>query len=819
MSELQTGVLQELYQLFLDPESRQNLALLVAEFLRVDGVIPFVGAGLSMPLGFPGWSEFLRSQATLRGQEEEIEALIQAGRFEEAAGRLSRKLGMTAFEDALADSFGEDRLPEVLSGATARSLLLLPRITAGPVITTNFDRAIERAFEQQGRRFSERVWGSAIGDVVNGVANTLRPALIKIHGDVVGREDRVLTISEYEKHYGKNKIDFKKKIPAALLRLFQTKPVLFLGCSLKADRTLHVVQHAARNSNRFHYALVEEPADGTELAARKQFLSDQGIRAIWYPVSRHELVSDALDSLARLRTASSNGRLGDQGSEGAGDPVSNSDAMFSGVTQAMSANHLEPPCGTAAHDGATDAPDADVWGKRAWSWHVHRDFKEDLLYVLIRIRPYQRERAKLDLMRFREVKGLGEFRVYELFGPYDLLLRAWVPSQMTTEILAELKPSITNCSAVFPFDGDEVLYRWHDNPSESAISARLKRELTRRSVQAVQDGEHPDLLQRLERCGLVVDRTAEHSEDRINFFVSVNFIQPIDAVAQAFIKEKVRTHLQNHPRLQNVSIDYGHGFAQIMIKAECQDYYVIADVPNWLSETFEDKGVVPETYLVKSRVEVFADDRIGAATFAAYEGRDRFLQALLPSFYPDDGSSNRVDVKKWVKQHEAALASLDESGKAMIGAFLTSVIDGELLLAGIELMRWFVVRENFLRQTHGEFAGRRGKIVREMYGAAKIDQRRLDGKGTLTLVDILQVLSHTVRGSDDERAVGSDWTGVSIARNAGGHGKEEDLQDWQGLLGKLVNEWPRLTYLVNLVEKETKRTFREIHAPKLSSSS
>jgi len=49
------------------------------------GILPFVGAGLSRPFGFPEWGGFLRAQAGAAGASAAIEARLAKAEYEEAA--------------------------------------------------------------------------------------------------------------------------------------------------------------------------------------------------------------------------------------------------------------------------------------------------------------------------------------------------------------------------------------------------------------------------------------------------------------------------------------------------------------------------------------------------------------------------------------------------------------------------------------------------------------------------------------------------------------------------------------------------------------
>jgi hypothetical protein len=135
------------------------LARLEQQLLSPLGVIPWVGAGTSVPLGFPEWTGLLYKKAKLAGSEEEVRQLIDDGEYERAAEALVDGLGEQEFQDTFAVTFGPARLEGRRLGGVFE---LLPKLADGPVITTNFDRALEIAFEQAGRRFDEVIRGAEI---------------------------------------------------------------------------------------------------------------------------------------------------------------------------------------------------------------------------------------------------------------------------------------------------------------------------------------------------------------------------------------------------------------------------------------------------------------------------------------------------------------------------------------------------------------------------------------------------------------------------------------------------------------------------------
>jgi non-specific serine/threonine protein kinase len=278
-------------------ENRDNLRRLVAQLCTPVGVVPFVGAGLSVPFGCPGWTDFLRAQAALADISERVQARIEAGEYEEAAEDLLEARGARAFHDAIGNAYGDHKLADKpLEGAAS----FLPGLAAGPVITTNFDHVLERVFAAAGRPF-DRVVPGAKPDLVVGALHGNRRFLLKLHGDVDERSERILTRGEYERHYGSldpATVDVDRPLPAQLRAVFTARPLLFLGCGLAQDRTVAVLGQMARQlPGLAHYAILGKPAERAEFLRRARFVAENSIVPIWYPTGEHRRVAELLGYL------------------------------------------------------------------------------------------------------------------------------------------------------------------------------------------------------------------------------------------------------------------------------------------------------------------------------------------------------------------------------------------------------------------------------------------------------------------------------------------------------------------------------------------
>ncbi len=274
-------------------DNKANLAFLVKQLGSPLGVVPFVGAGMSVPFQFPDWKTFLLEQAPDAAMRGQIEQRLAKGEYEEAAEDLLGVRGGAAFQDSLEFNFGRN-----LGGAglAQAAVCHLPHLATGPFITTNFDRVLEAVFAAAELPFEQIVLGMKL-DAIRAAFHLKNRVLLKLHGDAGDRTDRVFTLSDYQKNYGET------HPLRGVLQVAMIQPLLFLGCSLKQDRTMRVLESLAKGAQGLmqHYAVLERPASDDEFAQRRRYFSEMGVRCIWYPTTQHSLTEPLLAHLVRER--------------------------------------------------------------------------------------------------------------------------------------------------------------------------------------------------------------------------------------------------------------------------------------------------------------------------------------------------------------------------------------------------------------------------------------------------------------------------------------------------------------------------------------
>ncbi|MFO0697875.1 MAG: SIR2 family protein [Nitrospira sp.] len=289
-------------QALIDKENASAIDKIVTSLRSPTGVIPFIGAGMSHDYGVPMWGQFLELAAVTDDERVQVKSFVKDGKYEDAAQLLDTGSSREKFRGFISEMLDVNVEPE---RRTTGPLSLLPLMTTGPVITTNFDRVIEAFYETAERPFSGDAWIAGRRDplrILDAIQQN-RHALIKLHGDVQDASTFTFTALEYDESYGSLERGTRGVLTELGNVIYTNRPLLFLGCSLEKDRTLAVLQQVA-SQNRYltHYAVLAAPKTGTALEQRRDVLKWAGIVPLWFMPGQFEQIAVLLDRLLERAT-------------------------------------------------------------------------------------------------------------------------------------------------------------------------------------------------------------------------------------------------------------------------------------------------------------------------------------------------------------------------------------------------------------------------------------------------------------------------------------------------------------------------------------
>jgi hypothetical protein len=246
------------------------------------GVIPFLGAGISLAFNLKDWKGLL-THASPPHLLPNVKERLGENDYEAAAEVLLEGLGPDGFQNVVAASAGDSNIEEFnfRTGVVA----LLPLLATGPVVTTNFDRVLERAFEANGEPFGSVISGPRPDLIVDALHGNHR-VLIKLHGDWQDRVGRTFARSDYDANYGQAQPEKKRGLLEGVEKLlFSSRSLLFIGASLGQDRTVDILKevHDVYAGIR-HFAIMSAPSGPEKFREKEEQLRRLGVLPLWYRV-------------------------------------------------------------------------------------------------------------------------------------------------------------------------------------------------------------------------------------------------------------------------------------------------------------------------------------------------------------------------------------------------------------------------------------------------------------------------------------------------------------------------------------------------------
>ncbi len=228
---------------------------LIEQFSRGNGAI-FVGAGLSIGAGLPGWGQLIDRFA------KELPDYPKESTYLDVAQYYVNQHGSNRLVNRLRDELDTSRIESTIVHDAVAQLGI------SPIFTTNFDNLIEKALLKESVKFDK-----VISDIDPNFWTNERTQLVKLHGDLDYPPSIVVTSENYER-YLNDRPAFVRLLTIAL----QTKTTLFLGYSasdIDVRSLLTLIQNEAGEYARNAFSLM---FDAHQLVV--QDLERRGIKVI-----------------------------------------------------------------------------------------------------------------------------------------------------------------------------------------------------------------------------------------------------------------------------------------------------------------------------------------------------------------------------------------------------------------------------------------------------------------------------------------------------------------------------------------------------------
>jgi len=197
----------------------------LVEAIRARRCMLFAGAGLSMAVGLPSWSQLIEHMRTELGLTEEdsdadYQALAEYYRLQQGSiGALRSWM---------------DRTWSISEAKVARSKLhdLIVRLDFPILYTTNYDNNLEVAYKLAGRSFVKIVNARDLARAEDGC-----PQIIKFHGDFEADASLVLAETDYF-----DRLNFDSPLDVKFRADALGRTILFIGYSV-SDLNIRLLLH------------------------------------------------------------------------------------------------------------------------------------------------------------------------------------------------------------------------------------------------------------------------------------------------------------------------------------------------------------------------------------------------------------------------------------------------------------------------------------------------------------------------------------------------------------------------------------------------
>jgi tetratricopeptide (TPR) repeat protein len=227
-------------------------------FCSINRIVPFIGSGLSAFAAFPVWRDFLSDESEKITGRDRIPTIRIVDTLE-TANYLEDELTHPVFYEDIRVTYGgdfdENHWDKLLAETENQAVSAIPKLFKGPIITTNFDKILEQVHQKQAATFKSVAFPGNT-ETLKEAVNKYARVLFKIHGCVSDINNIVFTGRSYKHAYKEG-----SPLRTTLAELFMDFRFLFLGCSLKEDKTIdwlwneHIGKIKDSGNGMYHFAI------------------------------------------------------------------------------------------------------------------------------------------------------------------------------------------------------------------------------------------------------------------------------------------------------------------------------------------------------------------------------------------------------------------------------------------------------------------------------------------------------------------------------------------------------------------------------------
>ncbi|GGG23646.1 hypothetical protein GCM10011344_25520 [Dokdonia pacifica] len=223
----------------------------IKDAIKDDSLILFVGAGMSIPFGFPNWADLIQNILEKLHQKYGTTIPVPFDYFINQGNNVDVFKVLSSLENENCKSEVNTLLYEEITSVDIKDCDFNKQEKlwqiSDKIITTNYDKVLEK------KKPEDIPWFSNFNEFQQSRSLNDNPFLYKIHGDINNPDKCIFFESDYKKLYDEDTSDKE-----TLKTFLKTKTILFLGFSMNdpfITKQIEYLYAIYSGYNRNHYIL------------------------------------------------------------------------------------------------------------------------------------------------------------------------------------------------------------------------------------------------------------------------------------------------------------------------------------------------------------------------------------------------------------------------------------------------------------------------------------------------------------------------------------------------------------------------------------
>lgn len=436
------------------------------------------------------------------------------------------------------------------------------------------------------------------------------------------------------------------------------------------------------------------------------------------------------------------------------------------------------------------------------TWHpsLHERYGEQLYFIVIKPESYSNW-FKLTLEEKLRSCGVLGWSMYEVYGYFDVMIRAWMTPEQRSFLYKELEKD-SNVLEKHDFIVYDIDYLWSPIfQKKPELDDKKLNKYHSDKLDRFQSKEIDETLStELQKCGLVLKDViidVAKSFNGIKFFIMIDYSYRAN---QADVFKELKHFIKKTSQhLNELSIYSGNGFSKFIIKGLCdfERLYDIADFSLALISKFKILKMKSQTIIVATK-RTFESDNINFNNLSFIE-----IQNIIKMFDLDKTKISQLG-KYEIRIIRDKYDEINQMGllyensdlfKKLFRSYVNKDADS------IKRNLFFIID---FEKPFREFSL---KIMGELYGtkwvktdfsristSVEIDTKKID---MLTLYDWISILGKANREKSGQlvEILGGNWNSIlnktATLRNHLAHARLEDpINIWSELIDFLISFLP-----------------------------